>query len=189
MQLILVRHPQPLVAPGVCYGRTDLAVAPEQLEQTRAALQATLPHGLPLYSSPLRRCAELAARLSPTPIYDARLAEMDFGSWEMQPWDDIPRAAIDAWAGDVVYYQPGGGESVLRMAGRIAAFHADLQRQLGDGSAIVVCHAGAMRLLAACHGGMGPEEMAVHAAQVAHNIPYGATLILPAGCPWKHKAV
>jgi alpha-ribazole phosphatase len=28
MKLILVRHPQPLVAPGVCYGSTDLAIAP-----------------------------------------------------------------------------------------------------------------------------------------------------------------
>lgn len=181
MQLILVRHPPPLVASGVCYGRTDLAVSPEQLEQTLTALRASLPSGLPLYSSPLRRCAGLAASLSPAPIYDDRLVEMDFGSWEMQPWDAIPRAGIDAWAEDVVHYQPGGGESVLRMAQRIAAFHADLQRQLGGGSAVVVCHAGAMRLLSACHGGMAPAEMALHAARAAHNIPYGSTLILAAG--------
>jgi alpha-ribazole phosphatase len=180
MQLILVRHPKPLVASGVCYGRTDLAVAPEQLEQTLAALRVSLPPGLPLYSSPLRRCAGLADRLSPAPIYDARLVEMDFGAWEMQPWDAIPRAGIDAWAEDVVHYPPGGGESVLQMAGRIAAFHADLQRQLGGGGggAIVVCHAGAMRLLSACHRGLAPAEMALHAAQAAHNIPYGSTLIL-----------
>ena len=181
MQLILVRHPQPLVASGVCYGRTDLAVAPEQLEQTATALGASLPTGLPLYSSPLRRCAELAARLSPAPIYDDRLVEMDFGAWEMQPWDAIPRAGIDAWAEDVVHHQPGGGESVLQMAHRIAAFHAELQRQLGGATAIVVCHAGAMRLLSACHSGMAPAEMALHAAQAAHNIPYGSTLILAAG--------
>jgi alpha-ribazole phosphatase len=179
MRLILVRHPQPLVAPGMCYGRTDLAVAPEQLEQTLAALRTSLPPGLPLYSSPLRRCAELATRLSPAPIYDERLVEMDFGAWEMRPWDAIPRAGIDAWAGDMVHYQPGGGESVLRMAERIAAFHADLLRQLGaGGGAVIICHAGAMRLLSACHGGLGPAEMALSAAQAAHNIPYGSTLVL-----------
>jgi alpha-ribazole phosphatase len=180
--VILVRHPQPLVAPGVCYGRTDLAVAPEQLEQTLAALLASLPAGLPLYSSPLRRCAELAARLSPTSIYDERLVEMDFGAWEMQPWDAIPRADIDAWAGDVVHYRPGGGESVLQMAERIADFYAYLQRQLsggaGDDDAIIVCHAGAMRLLSACHAGLAPAAMALHAARAAHNIPYGSTLVL-----------
>jgi alpha-ribazole phosphatase len=176
--VILVRHPQPLVAPGVCYGRTDLAVAPERLEQTLTALRTSLPAGLPLYASPMRRCAELAARLSQAPIYDERLVEMDFGAWEMQPWDAIPRADIDAWAEDVVHYQPGGGESVLRMAERIAAFHADLQRQQPGGDAIIICHAGAMRLLAARHAGLAPAEMALHAARAAHNIPYGSTLVL-----------
>jgi alpha-ribazole phosphatase len=174
MQLILVRHPQPLVAAGVCYGSTDLAIAPGQLEQTLAALQ--LPAGLPIYSSPLRRCAELAARLTPTPRYDARLVEMHFGAWEMQPWDAIPRAAIDAWAADMVHYRPGGGDSVLQMAERIAAFHADIQRQ--HDAAIVICHAGAMRLLAASHAGLSPAAMAQQAAQSAHQIPYGAMLTL-----------
>ena len=179
MRLILIRHPQPLVATGVCYGRTDLAVAPEQLEATLTALAVVLPTGLPLYTSPLRRCAELAARLSSTSTHDERLVEMDFGTWEMQPWDAIPRADIDAWAADMVNYQPGGGESVLRMATRITAFYADLQRQLGaDGSAIIICHAGAMRLLSACHAGLAPEAMALQAARSAHQIAYGATLIL-----------
>jgi alpha-ribazole phosphatase len=168
-----------MVTPGVCYGRTDLGVAADQLEATLAALLASLPTALPLYSSPLRRCAGLAARLSPAPIYDERLVEMDFGTWEMQPWDAIPRAGIDAWAADMVNYQPGGGESVLQMATRISAFYADLQRQLGaDGSAIIICHAGAMRLLSAGYAGLAPAAMALHAAQSAHQIPYGATLIL-----------
>lgn len=181
MQLILVRHPQPLIAPGLCYGRSDLAVAPEQLAQTLAALTATLPRGLPLYSSPLQRCAALAAQLadplqSPGPLLDARIAEIDFGDWELRPWDDIPRADIDAWAADLAHYRPGGGESMLQMAGRIAAFHADLQRQQQD--AIVICHAGAMRLLLACHAGLAPADMAMQAAQNPHQIAYGATLTL-----------
>ena len=181
MRLILIRHPQPDVAPGVCYGRTDLPVAPAQLELALAALLPTLPTGLPVYASPLQRCAVLAARLAPHPVYDERLVEMDFGAWEMQPWDAIPRAGVDAWAADLANYRPGGGESVLHMAERIAAFHADLQRQLDDqdGQAIVVCHAGAMRLLTACHAGLAPPEMALQAASAAHHLPYGAALILP----------
>ncbi|MYM70549.1 phosphoglycerate mutase [Pseudoduganella sp. FT55W] len=171
MKLILVRHPQPLVAPGICYGSTDLAVAPEQLEQTLAALK--LPAGLPIYSSPLRRCADLAARLSAATIYDARLAEMHFGAWEMQPWDQIPRSDIDAWAADTVHYRPGGGESVLQMAERITAFYNTLATD-----AIIIGHAGTMRLLAARHAGLTPVEMALQAAQTAHQIPYGSTLIL-----------
>ena len=184
MRLILVRHPQPLVAAGVCYGSTDLDIAPGQLEHTLAALAPQLPANVPLYSSPLRRCAGLAARLSAAPIYDARLLEMDFGDWEMRPWDDIPRADIDAWAADMVHYQPGGGDSVLRMAARIADFYADLQRQLGEdgmdgsGQAVVICHAGAMRLLSARHAGLSLEAMAHQAASTPHKIAYGELLIL-----------
>ena len=179
MRLILVRHPQPLVAAGVCYGSTDLEVAPGELARTLAALAPRLPAGLPVYSSPLRRCAGLAAGLSATPIFDARLVEMHFGGWEMRAWDDIARADVDAWAADLANYQPGGGESVLRMAARIAAFHAHLQRQLaGDGEAIVICHAGAMRLLSACHAGLPPPEMALQAARAPHHIAYGGILIL-----------
>jgi hypothetical protein len=83
-----------------------------QLEQTLAALK--LPAGLPIYSSPLRRCAELAARLSDNIIYDARLAEMHFGDWEMLPWDAIPRAAIDAWAADMAHYRPAAARACCR---------------------------------------------------------------------------
>lgn len=179
MRLILVRHPRPLVAAGVCYGSTDLEVAPAELAGALASLAPRLPAGLPVYSSPLRRCAGLAAALSSTPIFDVRLVEMHFGGWEMRAWNDIPRADVDAWAADLVNYQPGDGESVLRMATRIAAFHADLRRQLGgDGEAIVICHAGAMRLLRACHAGLAPPEMALQAASAPHHIAYGATLTL-----------
>ncbi len=82
MRLILVRHPQPLVAPGLCYGSTDLAVAPQELARVLAAVGPTLPPGLPLFSSPLRRCAELAAALPRASLeFDARLVEIDFGAW------------------------------------------------------------------------------------------------------------
>ncbi len=182
MRLILIRHPQPDVAPGMCYGRTDLAVAPAQLEQALATLLPAIPDGIPLFSSPLRRCAVLAARLASAPIFDARLMEMDFGAWEMQAWDSIPRAGVDAWTADLANYRPGDGESVLQMAERVAAFYDDLQRQLdanNDGAAIVVCHAGTMRLLAARHAGLAPLAMALQAAGTPHRLPYGEALILP----------
>jgi alpha-ribazole phosphatase len=179
MQLYLVRHPQPLVAPGLCYGRTDLLVAPEETARVRSALSVSLPSGAPVFSSPLRRCADLAKALSGTaPTCDARLAELDFGSWEMQPWDRIARAEIDAWAGDMVHYRPGGGESVLQMAERVTAFHADLTA-LAHPCAIIVCHAGSIRLLAQRHRGMTPLQMARCAAERPHQIAYGEMIILP----------
>jgi alpha-ribazole phosphatase len=180
MRLFLVRHPRPLIAPGICYGSTDLALAPGQLALAVSALSSTLPTNLPLFFSPLRRCAELAAPLSinltcTSSSVDARLAELDFGHWEMRAWDDIVRAEIDAWALDPVHYHPGGGESVLQMATRIQAWHTDMQT-LGHESAIVICHAGTMRLLAACQS--DPQAMALQAAGIGHGIAHGATMII-----------
>jgi alpha-ribazole phosphatase len=180
MRLFLVRHPQPLIAPGICYGSTDLAIAPGQLALAVAALSSTLPANVPLFCSPLRRCAELAAQLtaplaSTSFTVDARLAELDFGRWEMRAWDAIARADIDAWALEPVHYRPGGGESVLHMAARIQAWHAHVQA-LGHERAIVICHAGTMRLLAACQSDL--PAMARQAASKGHHIAHGATLIV-----------
>jgi alpha-ribazole phosphatase len=178
MQLYLVRHPQPVVAPGMCYGRSDLAVAVEDMALVRSALSKILPLGAPVFSSPLRRCADLAGALGGSAVtYDQRLLELDFGRWEMQPWDRIARAEIDAWAGDLVHYRPGGGESVLRMAERVTAFHTDLAR-LNHERVIVICHAGTIRLLAACQRGLTPEQMARAAAAQAHNLAYGEVILL-----------
>lgn len=177
MRLHLVRHPAPLVAQGTCYGRSDVAaetLAPAAL----ARLRASLPPGAPLYSSPLRRCAEFAQALGlGAPIIDARLAELDFGQWEMRRWDAIARSEIDAWAADVACYRPGGGECVADMARRVAAF-CDALAQAPQAEAIVVCHAGTMRLLAACRHGLSPADMARAAAANAHAIAYGALLTL-----------
>lgn len=178
MRITLIRHPQPLVAAGVCYGGTDLQVGQEQIDRVLAALAGALPADASLYSSPLRRCAELAKRLATIPPkYDARLAEMHFGAWEMQRWDDLPRAEIDAWAAAPAHYHPGGGESVLQMATRVASFYASLRAD-SPTDAIVVCHAGTIRLLMACHAGLAPAGMALRAASTPHSIAYGERIVL-----------
>lgn len=143
MILHLIRHPRPLVEPGICYGRLD--VAGEKPEAVAARLLTELPAGLPVYSSPLRRCRELAEQLQPQPVIDRRLAEMDFGDWEGRAWDDIARAELDAWAADVAGFAPPGGESPRRLQQRALAFVASLQVP----EAVVVTHAGVMRVLLA----------------------------------------
>ena len=109
--------------------------------------------------------------------FDARLAELDFGQWEMRPWDAIVRAEIDAWAADVAVYRPGGGESVIDMAQRICGFYDELLRE-NLPTAAVVCHAGAIRLLAARARGLAPLAMARHAAEHPHAIAYGEVIML-----------
>jgi alpha-ribazole phosphatase len=147
MRVFLIRHPRPAVTPDICYGASDVDLADEALD-CAARLRALLPAQVPLFSSPLRRCRRLAEALHDAPRYDARLREMDFGAWELKPWNDIPRAELDAWAAAPMAYAPPGGESVGAVSARVMAFLADHIGADGEDLAIVT-HAGVMRIVAA----------------------------------------
>lgn len=177
MRVHLVRHFAPDVAHGVCYGSADIAVADEVHQRMLSTVKAALPSGLPVYSSPLRRCLRLARALAPDVRVDQRLAELDFGAWELRPWSEIARAEVDAWAADVAHYRPGGADSVAAMAQRVHAFYEQLMRA-GEPECVIVCHAGTMRLFAARQRGLAPAAMAQHAASHAHAIAYGAIVTL-----------
>ncbi|WP_426197619.1 histidine phosphatase family protein [Massilia sp. DWR3-1-1] len=193
MRLIAVRHPAPAVAAGLCYGSSDIPVDPAALRAALANLAQSLPHGAHIHmvSSPLQRCTALSMALAaqwglPPPLLEPRLAEMDFGAWELRPWDAIARAEIDAWTADLVHYAPGGGETVLQVARRVADFVDALRRaQVSD--AVVVCHAGTIRLLAAIeraglHGAPPGEgalaAIALQAAATPHRIDYGGIVTM-----------
>ena len=152
MILHLIRHPPPLIDAGVCYGRLD--VAAEKGAALVARLRGELPAGLPVWSSPLRRCRALAEALHQAPLLDERLAEMDFGAWEGRPWDAVPRAELDAWAADVGGYAPPGGESPRAVQQRALAFVAELTVP----EAVVVTHAGVIRMLLAHWRDLPPER-------------------------------
>jgi alpha-ribazole phosphatase len=141
VRIILIRHPPPLIEPGICYGRLDIDC--RDLERVAADLRSRLPAGIAVYSSPLRRAVRLARELSETVRIDARLSEIDFGAWEGRRWDSIAREEIDAWAGDVSGFAPPGGESVAELRARALDFAAALK----DDAALVT-HAGVMRVLA-----------------------------------------
>jgi alpha-ribazole phosphatase len=152
MILHLIRHPKPCIAGGICYGRLDIAA--ENPAAVADKLRIEYPGGLPLWSSPLRRCRELANCLHAQPSFDERLAEMDFGAWEGRPWDAIPRPQIDAWAADVAGYAPPDGESPRSLQGRALAFVAGLNVP----EAVIVTHAGVIRTLLAHWQGLPPDR-------------------------------
>ena len=146
MALTLIRHTRPAVKPGICYGRTDLALAHTFAEEAEAVL-AQLEPAAALVSSPLSRCRALAeligSALHLQPAYDRRLQEMDFGTWEGRDWNDIPRTELDAWASDFLHAQPHGGESVHAFVARVHEVLAELRQ---DGvSRLVVTHAGVIK--------------------------------------------
>lgn len=150
MHLILVRHTRPLVAENVCYGATDLELAPTFEDEATRVVESLPPAGR-LVTSPLGRCRRLAERIgaakSLVPEVDERLREMDFGAWEGVPWNAISRTELDAWAADFLDARPHGGESVRMLYERARAAVADYRR---TGLAhIVVTHAGVIKAVRA----------------------------------------
>lgn len=151
--LWLQRHAQPLVAPGVCYGRTDMAADDKATTAAAQALQSAwaaeaLPAGT-VWHSPLQRCAQLATALQmQAPAFQLSacndLAEMDFGAWEGQRWDGIAREEMQAWTADFMAYAPGGGESLATMMARVTrALDAARQQALETGQPVLwISHAG-----------------------------------------------
>lgn len=146
MALTLMRHPEPRVDPGLCYGRLDL-----ELKHPVAPKMDTLPAFTTILSSPLQRARLLAEAISERSgialAVDAGLSEMDFGAWEGQLWDDIPRHDIDAWADDFHHARPHGGESVAMFAERVSRALS----RAPDG-ALLVCHVGVIRAALVEHG-------------------------------------
>jgi len=180
MRLYLVRHARPVVAQGTCYGSTDLAADEGHQREVLPQLLQALPAGAKIFSSPMQRCRSLAVALAEGlqcdfPVFDARLAEMDFGAWEMQAWETIPRTEVDAWAAALSSYRPGGGECLLDVARRVLSFRQELTAEKLEHT-VVVAHAGSIRLLLAAVQCMTPEDMVTAAAQTPNKIGYGALM-------------
>lgn len=166
-RLWLLRHARPLVDPGVCYGRLDVAADAADTRRTAEQFSATFtaqaakdfsahpPSTAALRHSPLQRCEQLAHALiglQPDLVQnsgaDARLQEMDFGAWEGLAWDAIARTEIDAWAADLASYAPGGGERLVTMLQRVqTALHHSwaVDSQRGQRDVVWVTHAGVIR--------------------------------------------
>ena len=156
MTLWLARHARPLIASGVCYGALDMQADPALTLAAAQALALELPQGTSVQVSPLRRCQQLAdALLGLRPDLcwrtDARLREMDFGSWEGVAWSDIPRAAIDAWTADFATHRFGGKESANEVLTRVAAAWDELH-SVGD--TLWIAHSGVAQAASLLQQGM-----------------------------------
>jgi alpha-ribazole phosphatase len=148
MKLWLVRHAQPLIDAGVCYGATDVAADAAATRMAAQTLSSQLPVSTSLWVSPLQRCEQLAQAvqaLRPDLACktDHRLREMDFGCWENQRWDAIPPEAYDAWTTDFGSHRFGGQESVTEFMDRVALAWAEFQNQRQD--KVWITHAGVIR--------------------------------------------
>lgn len=150
MALTFLRHTTPDVAKGVCYGRTDLGVAASFRDELAQVL-SEVPEVVSVVSSPLMRCRMLAEQLAlarglSMTVLEG-LTEMDFGRWEMVPWNDIPRPEMDEWAADFMCARPHGGESVQMLRDRVEGVLDGVSPDT-----LVVTHSGVIRAASAVVG-------------------------------------
>jgi alpha-ribazole phosphatase len=155
MDLYLVRHTQPDVAEGVCYGHADLDVACS-FQDELIQLQPKLSHlkNAAIFSSPLQRCLKLAqatqGHFNTSDIkIDKRLMELNFGDWELKPWSDIPQGIVGEWTDAHIQQRPPNGESYLDLHMRAKSFFDEIQTVSDTTESLVFTHAGVIRALVA----------------------------------------
>jgi len=129
MKVYLVRHTSVDVAPGTCYGQTDVplrASFQEEAEACKKALQDTGMRFSRIYTSPLSRCTHLAAYCGfPEAERDERLKEMNMGEWEMQRFEEITDPRIQEWYDDYLRVRTTGGESFMDVLARVGRMRED----------------------------------------------------------------
>lgn len=145
MRLDLLRHLPARVAPGTCYGRSDVTCGEPDAARL-ARYRDTLGSASRVIASPSRRCASLAHALSPSAQFDERLLEIDFGRWELRAFDAIDRADLDAWAAAPWDFVPPGGESAAQMAARVDGALDGILR-IDAPRVVVVAHGGPLRVM------------------------------------------
>ena len=148
MTLWLVRHAQPLINKGICYGQLDVPADLQATQTCAKKLIKALPKGINVITSTLQRCELLAPELiglQPDLMVknDPKLQEMHFGQWEGRPWADIDKAELSAWTADFANYRAGGtGESVTQLMARVASAFDELDPTKDT---LWVTHAGVIR--------------------------------------------
>jgi alpha-ribazole phosphatase len=153
MDVLLIRHTPVQIAKSVCYGQSDIPLAPTFEANAQNVLsKVQVQPGGAVYSSPLQRCIRLAEKFSRVYTTDTRLLELNFGVWENQSWEQIPIQELNPWMADFVNNCPPGGESMHMLHQRVCAFLDELQAS-NYNQVIVITHAGVIRsILCECLG-------------------------------------
>src|SRR5450631_3240500 len=154
MDIYLIRHTTPAVAKGICYGQTDLDTT-ESIYEEAAVIRRHLPSTIEtVYSSPLKRCATLAAHLFPSHTIRFRdeVMEINCGRWEMRNWDELPAEEFDPWMKDFVKVPIPEGESYLDLNERVTRCFNEITTASGDPvyrSIVLFTHGGPIRSILA----------------------------------------
>jgi alpha-ribazole phosphatase len=153
MLIDLVRHGT-TGRDGYLDGRTDHPLSAEGRAQFES--QTADRNWTTIVTSPLRRAREAAQRLAEARNLGLRIdedwAELDFGVWDGRRKSKLEaepaiQAALAAFYNDPSADAPPGGETWASFEMRIARALSRLADSAGPGPALVVTHAGPMRLV------------------------------------------
>ncbi|MGY0408218.1 MAG: alpha-ribazole phosphatase [Polaribacter sp.] len=148
MEIIFIRHTTPKIKKGICYGQADIDVIASFSDEV-AKISTKIMDIEPItvfYSSPLLRCKKLAQTLSSNIIFDNRLKELNFGDWELQPWNSINKKELNIWMQDFVNETVPNGESYINLHTRTVSFLSEISKKQPK-KVVIVTHAGVMRSL------------------------------------------
>lgn len=161
MKLVFIRHTSVAVAPGVCYGQSDVPLAPTFETEAAEVLRRLAPYKFDrVCCSPLSRCRRLAAYCGyESPQIDSRLMEMNFGEWEMKRYDEITDPRLELWYADFVNVRATGGESSMEQRARLTDFINELKNTAAaDETVAIFTHGGIVIHALATLAGMTDTE-------------------------------
>lgn len=145
MEIHVIRHTAVENPENLCYGFAEIPLRKECIEDFKSL--DIDDHYDVIVSSPSQRCCLLADFFKFDYQTDERLREMNFGSWELKKWTDIPEEEINPWYKDFVSVKASGGENLLEMQTRVLSFWQDLIDKKSMEKVLIITHAGVIRLI------------------------------------------
>ncbi|MBQ1930053.1 MAG: alpha-ribazole phosphatase [Bacteroidales bacterium] len=165
MIVYLVRHTSVNVPKGVCYGQTDVPLNdtfPIEAASVKENLSNIGDDWDGVYCSPLSRCVKLAHFCGYTnALPDNRVKEMNFGEWEMQPFNEIKDPRIEEWYNDYLRVRTTGGESFEDQFNRVKEFLME-KKLSGKKKILVFAHGGVLICAKILTGMIDPKEAFSH---------------------------
>ncbi len=146
MNIYLIRHTSVDVPAGYTYGQTDVPLR-DTFEEEAEMVKEQLT-GLSfdkVWCSPLSRCVRLAIYCGyPDAQREERVKELNFGEWEMKPWEEVSQdIRSGAWFEDWQNTPTPGGESLNDQYQRVSSFLNEV-RKSGMENVCVFAHGGVL---------------------------------------------
>ena len=161
MKLVFIRHTSVDVPKGICYGNADVPLAPTFQDEAQKVKDRLGSYRFGrTYCSPLSRCVKLADFFGyPEAIRDNRLKELNFGDWEMMPYDEIKDPKLQEWFDDYINVAPPGGESVIDQRKRLEDFISEIKMRHNEPAVGIFTHGGILINALVAYGNKTYEEV------------------------------